>query len=61
MHEGSLWIWVVRCPMGLLLWTNPEARQTTGDLLRSAGNAIAPKSSDQKTLQEQIKKVLESK
>jgi len=47
--------------MGLLLWTNPEARQTTGDLLRSAGNAIAPKSSDQKTLQEQIKKVLESK
>ena len=29
--------------LGFLLFTNPEARQITGDLLRSAGNAIAPK------------------
>ena len=28
--------------LGFLLFTNPEARQITGDLLRSAGNAIAP-------------------
>ena len=28
--------------LGLLLFTNPEARQITGDLLRSAGDAIAP-------------------
>tara|TARA_B100001173_G_C15573591_1_gene373296 strand:- start:91 stop:237 length:147 start_codon:yes stop_codon:yes gene_type:complete len=25
-----------------LLFTNPEARQTMGDLLRAAGDAIAP-------------------
>lgn len=28
--------------LGFLLFTNPEARQMTGDLLRSAGDAIAP-------------------
>ena len=28
--------------LGFLLYTNPEARQITGDLLRAAGNAIAP-------------------
>ena len=28
--------------LGFLLFTNPEARQITGDLLRSAGDAIAP-------------------
>ena len=47
--------------LGFLLFTNPEARQITGDLLRSAGDAIAPESNEQKTLQEQINQVLESK
>ena len=28
--------------LGFLLFTNPEAKQITGDLLRSAGDAIAP-------------------
>ena len=28
--------------LGFLLFTNPEARQITGDLLRSDGDAIAP-------------------
>ena len=47
--------------LGFLLFTNPEARQITGDLLRSAGDAITPESSEQKTLQERINQVLESK
>ena len=29
--------------LGFLLFTNPEAQQITGDLLRAAGDAIAPK------------------
>ena len=29
--------------LGFLLFTNPEARQITGDVLRAAGDAIAPK------------------
>ena len=44
--------------LGFLLFTNPEARQITGDLLRSAGDAIAPEV-EGPTLQEQINKVLE--
>ena len=28
--------------LGFLLFTNPEARQITADLLRSTANAIAP-------------------
>ncbi|MDA9638905.1 hypothetical protein N9S87_00300 [Synechococcus sp. AH-779-G23] len=47
--------------LGFLLFTNPEARQIAGDLLRSAGDAISPESSEQKTLQERINQVLESK
>ena len=47
--------------LGFLLFTNPEARQITGDLLRSAGDAIAPESSEQKTLQERINQVLKRK
>jgi hypothetical protein len=42
---------IVLAAVGYLIWTNPEARQTTADLLRSAGDALAPESSDQKTLQ----------
>ena len=48
--------------LGFLLFTNPEARQITGDLLRSAGDAIAPEVKDEdedaKTLQNQINEVL---
>ena len=39
--------------LGFLLFTNPEARQMTGDLLRSAGDAIAP-AKDGKTFQDTV-------
>ena len=37
--------------LGFLLFTNPEARQITADLLRATANAIAPEQ-DGKTLQD---------
>ena len=40
--------------LGFLLFTNPDARQTTADLLRSAGDAIAPQQ-DGKTFQDRVK------
>ena len=42
--------------LGFLLFTNPDARQITGDLLRAAGNAIAPpiEGKDAPTIQERI-------
>ena len=40
--------------LGLLLFTNPEARQITADLLRSTANAIAPEK-DGKTFQDRVK------
>ena len=40
--------------LGFLLFTNPEARQITADLLRAAANAIAPEQ-DGKTFQDKIK------
>ena len=48
--------------LGFLLFTNPEARQMTADLLRAAGDAIAPAVEDEsrKTLQNQINEVLKS-
>ena len=49
---------IVLAAVGYLIWTNPEARQTTADLLRSAGDAIAPESSKKKTLQERINVIL---
>jgi hypothetical protein len=39
--------------LGFLLFSNPEARQITGDLLRSAGDAIAP-AKDGKTIQNRM-------
>tara|TARA_B100001093_G_scaffold493293_1_gene535327 strand:- start:424 stop:606 length:183 start_codon:yes stop_codon:yes gene_type:complete len=39
--------------LGFLLFTNPETRQITGDLLRSAGDAIAP-AKDGKTIQNRM-------
>ena len=48
--------------LGFLLFTNQEARQITADLLRAAGDAIAPAVEDEsrKTLQNQINEVLKS-
>ena len=40
--------------LGFLLFTNPEARQITADLLRSTANAIAPEQ-DGKTFQDRVK------
>ena len=44
--------------IGFVLFTNPEARQVTADLLRAAGDALAP-AAEETILQERIKKVLE--
>ena len=43
-----------------LLFTNPDARQITGDLLRAAGNAIAPpiEGKEARTIQERITNAL---
>ena len=48
--------------LGFLLFTNPEARQITADLLRATGDALAPaiEGEDQKTLQNRIDEVLKS-
>jgi len=43
--------------LGFLLFTNPEARQITADLLRATGDAIAPADKD-KTLEDRINEVL---
>ena len=40
--------------LGFLLFTNPEARQITADLLRAAGDALAP-AEQGKTLQDRVK------
>ena len=44
--------------LGFLLFTNPEARQITADLLRAAGDALAP-AKDGDTLQDRIKSAVE--
>ena len=40
--------------LGFLLFTNPDARQITADLLRATANAIAPEE-DGKTFQDRVK------
>ena len=40
--------------LGFLLFTNPEARQITADLLRSAANLLAPEQ-DGETFQDRVK------
>ena len=40
--------------LGFLIFTNPEARQITADLLRSTANVIAPEK-DGKTFQDSVK------
>ena len=46
--------------LGFLLFINPKARQITADLLRAAGDALAPaiEGEDSKTLQNRINEVL---
>ena len=48
--------------LGFLLFTNPEARQITADILRFGADALAPEvaDADPKTLQNQINEVLKS-
>ena len=43
--------------LGFLLFTNPEARQITADLLRATGDAIAP-ADENRTLEDRINDVL---
>ena len=43
--------------LGFVLFTNPGARQITADLLRAAGDALAPAVED-KTLEDRINEVL---
>ena len=43
--------------LGFLLFTNPEARQITADLLRATGDAIAP-AIEVKTLEDRFNKIL---
>ena len=43
--------------IGFLLFTNQEARQITADVLRTAGDALAP-AVENKTLEDRINKVL---
>ena len=43
--------------LGFLLFTNPEARQITADLLRATGDALAPANED-RTLGDRINEVL---
>ena len=43
--------------IGFFLFTNQEARQITADLLRAAGDALAPAVED-KTLEDRINNVL---
>ena len=43
--------------LGFLLFTNPEARQITADLLRATASAIAPEQ-DNKTFQDRVKEAV---
>ena len=43
--------------IGVFIYANPEARQITADVLRAAGDALAP-AVENKTLEDRINKVL---
>ena len=45
---------LVGIAIGLVLFTNPEVRQVTADLLRAAGDVLAP-AEQGKTLQDRVK------
>lgn len=44
--------------IGVFIYSNPEARQITADLLRATGDALAP-ADENRTLEDRINKVLE--
>ena len=44
--------------LGYLLFTNPQARQVTADLLRAGGDAIAP-AGESKTFMERLNDLIE--
>lgn len=46
--------------LGFLLFTNPGARQITADLLRAAGDALAPEQ-EGKTFEDRVKDAVEEK
>lgn len=46
--------------LGFLLFTNPGARQITADLLRAAGDALAPEQ-EGKTSKDRVKDAVPSK
>ena len=46
--------------IGFVLFTNPDARQVTADLLRAAGDALAPEK-EGKNLQDRLREVVEEK
>ena len=46
--------------IGVFIYANPEARQITADLLRAAGDALAPADED-RTLEDRVNEVLEGK
>ena len=48
---------IVGIAIGFALFTNPDARQITADLLRAAGDAIAPADKD-RTLEDRFNEVL---
>ena len=43
--------------IGVFIYANPEARQITADLLRAAGDALAPAVED-RTIEDRINEVL---
>ena len=46
--------------LGFFLFTNPDARQITADLLRTTANALAPEK-DGKTFQDRVKNAVMEK
>ena len=51
---------LVGIAIGFVLFTNPEARQVTADLLRAAGDALAPAEQD-RTEQDRLKDAVAEK
>ena len=58
--DGGVLKILIGVGLGFLLFTNPEARQITGDVLRAAGDAIAPRK-DGRTFEDRVKEALVEK
>ena len=56
-YEGAVLRVLLGIAIGVFIYANPEARQITADLLRAAGDALAPALED-KTLEDRINEVL---